>query len=225
MKFSDKTISILKNFSTINKCFVFRKGKRQRIMSPFAEIFAEAIIEEDIPTDVGISDLSKFLSVLSLYKEYDIEFQDKNFLIKSLDGKNSTKYFYDEIKNLKGIPDGNAKIKFPEEFLEFKISKNVYNNVIKAANTLQLEDLCFRAEEGKLHFQALKSNVSDNNIHTVEIGKCEEKFKLVMSMQHMKLLDLDYNVQITKNNKVKFLTEDNTLYYIVAITEKSSTRG
>lgn len=225
MKFSEKTISILKNFSVINKSFAFREGKRQRCMSPLAEIFAEATIEEEIPFDVGVSDLTKLLATLSLYKDYDIEFQEKNFLIKSNVDNNSTVYYYDQIGTLKGVPDGKAKIKFPDDVIELSLKQHVFKNVLKAANTLHLEDLAFKSDGEKVYLEALKADASDKNVHSYEIGQCQEKFKLVTSIKNMNMLELDYKVHLSKANKLKFITEDGTLYYILSISEKKSSRG
>ena len=62
MKFSDKTISVLKNFSTINQSILFKKGSKLRTISVMKNILAEATITEDLPRDFGIYDLNLFLS-------------------------------------------------------------------------------------------------------------------------------------------------------------------
>ena len=48
MKLSDKTLTLLKNFSTINQSILFKKGRSLRI-SVMKNILAEARISEDLP--------------------------------------------------------------------------------------------------------------------------------------------------------------------------------
>ena len=66
MRLSDKTLMLLKNFSTINQSILFKKGNSLRTISVMKNILAEATIEEDIPKDFGVYDLNQFLNALSL---------------------------------------------------------------------------------------------------------------------------------------------------------------
>ena len=65
MKLSDKTLSLLKNFSNINQSILFKKGSSLRTISVMKNILAEANIEEEIPKDFAIYDLVQFLNNLS----------------------------------------------------------------------------------------------------------------------------------------------------------------
>ena len=64
MKLSDKTINLLKNFSTINQSILFKQGSRLRTISVMKNILAEATITEELPQDFGIYDLGQFLNCL-----------------------------------------------------------------------------------------------------------------------------------------------------------------
>ena len=57
MKLSDSTLSLLKNFSTINQSILFKKGNKLRTISVMKNILAEATIAEELPKDFGIYDL------------------------------------------------------------------------------------------------------------------------------------------------------------------------
>ena len=56
MKLSDKTLSLLKNFSNINQSILFKEGSSLRTISVMKNILAEAKITEEIPKDFGIYD-------------------------------------------------------------------------------------------------------------------------------------------------------------------------
>jgi hypothetical protein len=62
MKLSDKTLTLLKNFSSINQSILFKEGSSLRTISVMKNILAEATIEEELPKDFGIYDLNQFLN-------------------------------------------------------------------------------------------------------------------------------------------------------------------
>ena len=76
MKLSDKTLSVLKNFSTINQSILFKQGNKLRTISVMKNILAEANISEEIPKDFGIYDLSQFLNGLSLHQSPELDFEN-----------------------------------------------------------------------------------------------------------------------------------------------------
>ena len=49
MKLSDKTLSVLKNFSTINQSILFKQGSKLRTISVMKNILAEVTIDEEAP--------------------------------------------------------------------------------------------------------------------------------------------------------------------------------
>jgi len=86
MKLSDKTLSVLKNFSTINQSILFKQGNKLRTISVMKNILAEANISEEIPKDFGIYDLSQFLNGLSLHQNPELDFgNDGHVVIKKVE--------------------------------------------------------------------------------------------------------------------------------------------
>ena len=74
MKLSDKTLSVLKNFSGINQSILFKEGNKLRTISVMKNILAEATITEEFPRDFGIYDLNQFLNGLGLHKAPELDF-------------------------------------------------------------------------------------------------------------------------------------------------------
>ena len=68
MKLSDKTIKLLKNFSSINQSILFKEGSKLRTISVMKNILAEATVDEEFPKDFGIYDLVQFLIGLDLHE-------------------------------------------------------------------------------------------------------------------------------------------------------------
>ena len=86
MKFSQNTIDILKNLSTVNTGLVFPIGHELSSMSGMKSILASVEIMEEIPQRFAIYDLNEFLGVLTMFDSPDIDLQDKYMTISS--GKN-----------------------------------------------------------------------------------------------------------------------------------------
>jgi len=93
MRLSDKTLMLLKNFSTINQSILFKKGNSLRTISVMKNILAEATIEEDIPKDFGVYDLNQFLNALSLHQKPELDFKNEGYTVISEDRARS-KYFF-----------------------------------------------------------------------------------------------------------------------------------
>ena len=85
MKLSNETVTVLKNFSTINQNLVIKTGSDISTMSAMKNIVAKAKVKESFPKDFAIYDLNEFLSCLSLFEKPDLEFDD-DFVIITEDG-------------------------------------------------------------------------------------------------------------------------------------------
>ena len=85
MKLSNETVSVLKNFSTINQNLVIKSGSTITTMSAMKNIVAKADVKEDFPQDFAIYDLNEFLSVISLFTNPELEFKD-DFVIVTGEG-------------------------------------------------------------------------------------------------------------------------------------------
>ena len=81
MKLSDKTISVLKNFSSINQSILFKEGSKLRTISVMKNILAEATVTEEFMKDFGIYDLNQFLNGLSLHQSPELDFKMTDMLL------------------------------------------------------------------------------------------------------------------------------------------------
>ena len=104
MKLSDKTISVLKNFSSINQSILFKKGNKLRTISVMKNILAEATINEELPKDFGIYDLGQFLNGLSLHNSPELDFANDNHVVIK-EGKMRSKYFFADSNVIITPPD------------------------------------------------------------------------------------------------------------------------
>jgi len=125
MKLSDKTISLLKNFSTINQSILFKQGTKLSTISVMKNILAEATIEEELPKDFGIYDLGQFLNGLSLHHNPDLDFQDDSYVVIK-EGRSRSKYFFADSNCI--VTEGTFSFNFKVE--NIKILPGNYNVVV-----------------------------------------------------------------------------------------------
>ena len=138
MKLSDKTLSILKNFSTSNQSILFKQGSHLRTISVMKNILAEATIDEELPKDFGIYDLNQFLNGMGLHSNPELDFRNDNHVVIK-EGTSRSKYFFADPNVVITPPD--KPIELPSEDVTFDLSIQQLDKLIRAANIYQLPDL------------------------------------------------------------------------------------
>lgn len=216
MKFSERTLTILKSFSTINKSILMKPGGVLKTVTPEKTLVASAVIPDQIPSQACIYDLSRFLSILSLYKDPDVEFHDKYFMIN--DGRRKTKYVYADISMIHAAPE--KEIQLPSLDVIVDVSWEDLQSVLKAAGVLQFSEVAFVGTEGKIWLKAIDSNNQNSDDYGVEIGATSDEFKIIIKTDNLKLLPQDYKVSLCAKGISEFKGEDVT--YFVAIDTKST---
>ena len=216
MKFSERTLTILKSFSTINKSILMKEGNTLKTVTPEKTLIASATIPDKIPSQACIYDLSRFLSILSLYKDPDVEFHDKHFMIQ--DGKRKTKYVYADVSMIHAAPE--KEIQLPSADVVVDVTWEDLQSVIKAAGVLQFSEVAFVGEGGKIYLKAVDSANENSDDYGVEIGETSDEFKIVIKTDNLKLLPQDYKVTLCAKGISEFKSEGVT--YFVAIDTKST---
>ena len=146
MKLSENTLSILKNFSSINQSILFKQGNKLRTISVMKNILAEATIEEELPKDFGIYDLNQFLNGIDvLYKSPEFDFQNDGYVVIK-EGRMRSKFFFADPNVIVTPPD--KAIELPSEDVSFDLGTEQLNKLLKAANLYQLPDLSVVGEDG-----------------------------------------------------------------------------
>jgi len=216
MQFSEKTLTILKNFSTINQSIVLNSGSELKTISPQKTVMAMASIEDTIPSQAVIYDLSRFLSVYSLYENPEIDFGEKNFVIS--DGRRKTKYVYADISMVISAPE--KEINIPNPDVEVMVEWKDLQSVLKASGVLQLPEIAFVGRDGKCYLSAIDSSNPTADTFGVEIGETHDDFSLIIKTENIKLMPNDYKVSLSSKGISKFEAESVT--YFIAVDSKST---
>lgn len=216
MKFTERTLTILKSFATINKSIQMKEGNVLKTITPERTLIASATIPDEIPSEACIYDMSRFLSILSLYTEPDVEFHDKYFIIS--EGKRRTKYLFADVSMIHAAPEKDVKI--PSDDVVVDVTWDDMQSVLKAAGVLQFSEVAFVGENGTCYLKAIDSTNEGTDDYGVEIGETDDTFKIIIKTDNLKLLPQDYRVTLCSKGISEFKGNDVT--YFVAIDSKST---
>jgi len=223
MQLSNDTINVLKNFGAINQGILFKKGKVLKTMSSGKNILAEVTIKEDIPTEFGIYDLNKFLSVVSLHKDNPtFEFGDKEVKIVGNKGRSKMKYRFCEPTMIVIPPEKQLAMPNPE--VSFSLSAEDFDWIMKAAGVLGSPQIAVESDGSKVTVTAFDSSDSSAHTDALEVSSGNgDKFRFIFKTEHLtKLFGGAYDVQISSKGISNFKHKTVELQYWIS-TETGST--
>ena len=219
MKLSDKTLSVLKNFSTINQSILFKQGNKLRTISVMKNILAEATISEELPKDFGIYDLSQFLNGLSLHQSPELDFaNDGHVVIK--EGRMRSKYFFAD-PNVIITPPEKA-IDLPSEDVSFELRTEQLDKLLKAAAIYQLPDLAVIGEAGVVKLLVRDKKNDTSNDFSVIVGETDKQFSFNFKIENIKILPGTYDVIVSQKLLSRFTSKNHDLTYYIALEPDST---
>jgi len=221
MKLSDKTLTLLKNFSNINQSILFKEGKSLRTISVMKNILAEATIDEELPKDFGIYDLNQFLNGLGLHQSPQLDFANEGYVVIR-EGKTRSKYFFADPNVIITPPD--KAIQLPTEDVCFELNTQQLDKLLKAAAVYQLPDLSAVGEGGVVKLVVRDKKNETSNDFSVVVGETNDKFVFNFKVENVKILPGTYEVVVSQKFLSRFTSKDCDLKYYIAL-EPDSTFG
>ena len=217
MKLSEQTVSLLKNFASINQNLQFKSGNKLSTISAQKNILVNAEIPETFPSDFAIYDLNKMLGVMNLFPDPEMEIGDKTMKIG---GK--VDYMFADPTMIVSPPE--KELTFPEAEIKFTLTNAEFNQTIKAATLLGLPHICVEGKDGKINLVATDVHNSSSDEYRSELGETGMVFNMVFKIENLKLYAGDYDVELTSKGISKFSHTSSNLQYFIA-TEADSTFG
>jgi hypothetical protein len=221
MKLSDKTLTLLKNFSSINQSILFKEGNNLRTISVMKNILAEATIEEELPKDFGIYDLNQFLNGLNLHQNAELDFQNDGYVVIK-EGKSRSKYFFADPNVIITPPEKD--IVLPSEDVCFVLDTKELDKLLKAAAVYQLPDLSVVGEAGVVKLVVRDKKNDTSNDFSVIVGETDEVFTFNFRVENIKILPGSYEVVISRKLLSRFKNTGFDVTYHIAL-EPDSTFG
>ena len=220
MKLSEKTLTLLKNFSNINQSILFKQGSSLRTISVMRNILAEATIDEDMPADFGIYDLGQFLNGLALHNRPELDFQNEGFVYIK-EGSMRSKYFFADPKVIVQPPE-DGKISLPSEDVYFTLSTDQLDKLLKAAGIYQLPDLSVVGNNGVVKILVRDKKNDTSNDFAITVGKTDRTFSFNFKVENIKILPGTYDVVVSKKLLSRFTSQNYNLKYYIALEPDST---
>ena len=222
MKLSDKTINLLKNFSSINQSILIKEGDSIRTISVMKNILAEAKIPEEFPKDFGIYDLNQFLNAISsLHVNPELDFSNNEYLLIR-EGKKRNRFFFADPNVIVSPPE--KSISLPSEDVSFELDTQVLGTLMKAAAIYQVPDLSVIGEAGVVKLVVHDKKNDTSNTHEEVVGETDEEFCFNFKVENIKILPGTYEVVVSKKLLSRFESKNHELTYYIAL-EPDSTFG
>jgi hypothetical protein len=216
MKLDQRTIQVLKNFAGINPSILFRAGNTLRTITPTKTILAKATLEQEFPSSFAIYDLSKFLSVLSLFDDPELQIGSKSLTIKS-GGKKVNYVFADP--NTIVAPKDDKEIKFPTADVSFELTNEALADVTKALGVLRQPEIAVVGDGETITLQTVNSKDPTSDVYSVEVGTTDKTFNFIFKSENLRLLPDTYQVEIASAGISRFTSKD--VEYYIAIEANS----
>ena len=215
MKLSDNTISVLKNYSTINQNLMINMGSTLSTMSAMKNIVAQATVEETFEQDVAIYDLNEFLACMSLFQNLDLDFQD-DFVIMKGESNNSLKYWYSDPSVVTTV---SKAIEMPQCEVNFTLSTEQLSTITKAAATIGAPDMVL--EGGNLRVTDKKNDTANSYSMNLFEDTSGVDYKFWFKVENLKLMAGTYDVSVSSNKISNFKNTNADIEYFIALEPES----
>lgn len=215
MKISNRTKSILKNFSTINSGIKIETGKQIKTISHMKNILAVAGVDEEFPVTFSIYNLPEFLGASSLFEGPDFNFGNSSVVI-SESGSNLQYHYASD--GMVTTPD--KLITMPECEIRFSLDEETLSELQKASSVLGVNDLALESDGSTTKLIVRdKKNASSNHFGIAVVDELSSGVPYLMNfkIENLKILPGTYTVSVSSKGishfDLDFLGE-NVQYYI-----------
>ena len=221
MKLSNETVTVLKNFSTINQNLVIKSGNSISTMSAMKNIVAKARVQETFAQEFAIYDLNEFLASLSLFNNPDLDFQD-DFVVIS-DGAH-LKYWYSDPSV---VTTPMKEVTMPESEVSFILESSMISDVQKAAAVIGAPDMVLEAMStgiAVLKVTDKKNTTANDYAVKIDVNNEDGKdvpYKFWFKVENLKLLPGTYNVAVSSKNISHFVNTKVDVDYFIALEPES----
>ena len=216
MKLSDTTISVLKNYSSINQNLKIDAGDNLVTMSAMKNIVAKSKVEETFEKDIAIYDLNEFLAALSLFESPELDFEDDHVMISNEGKTSSCKYWYSDPSVVTTVSN---PIEMPESEVSFTLSSDELSNITKAAAVIGVPDMVL--ENGSLRVTDKKNQTANAFSMNVAQDVKHLNYAFWFKVENLKLMPGTYDVSVSSKKISHFKNTSVDIEYYIALEPES----
>ena len=221
MKLSDTTISVLKNYSSINQNLKIGAGNNLVTMSAMKNIVAQSKVEETFQKDVAIYDLNEFLAAMSLFDSPELDFEDEYLMMGNEGRTSSLKYWYSDPSV---VTSPSKMITMLSEDVKLTLTSEDIEKLKRAASVVQAPDMVLEKTDAGVSLMVCdKKNTTANNYAIdVDCNSNAKSFKFYFKVENMKLLPGTYDITISSKNISNFKNSNKNVEYWIALEPEST---
>jgi|TARA_R110001592_G_scaffold52601_6_gene161026 hypothetical protein len=214
MKLSNETREVLKNYSTINSNLLVKAGNTIATMSQMKNIVATATVPDTFETEFAIYDLNEFLSAMSLFTDPELTFNDQS--VRMSQGSTDLTYFYSDPSV---VTTPKTEVVMPSVNASFTLTQSTFTQVQKAAAVLGVPDMVLEVgHDGIMDLRVSDRKNDTSNNFSIEVGEGgSPNQKFYFKVENLKLLNGDYNVEVSDKGISKFTNLTKKVEYFIAL--------
>jgi hypothetical protein len=223
MELKDSTLSVLKNYASINPNIVIQQGNTIKTMTEARNVLSSATLDEDFPQEFGIYDLNEFLGVINLVGEPRLAFEQDYVVVTDSSNRSRVKYFFSDPEML---TTPTKDVKMPPADVSFILDQDTLNRIKRAASTLGHSELSITGKDGVLSLSVIDSQNATSNAFSIDVSGefAGDNFNFIFNIANLKMIPGDYEVGISSKLISHFVNKEVGIQYWIAL-EKTSEYG
>lgn len=214
MQLTPLTVSVLKNFATINPGIRVKAGKVLDTISPAKSIIASAEVDQEFDREFILEDLGKFLSGLGLFEAPDLKFGEKAVTITV--GDRNLRFTY-------GAPGKvvtrDRELKVKDWDVEFDLADQDLKETRAALSIMKFPEFVITGDGKTISFGATNTASESSDTFWTKVGETDRKFKAVLPAENVKILPGAYKVQL--HSRLISFWAGPVASYFIAMSERS----
>lgn len=221
MILSEQSLALLKSLSRVSKSVYLEKGNVQRVASPNSTVVCEVTLEEEIPDNFGIYDLSALLNLIKVCDAPDIDFSGKSLIVT--DTKNGMRAVFNaSAKELINTVDSMDDILNADISLMFDLPGEVLKRMNELAVANSLTHIAFDDTPDGIIMRLFKKDVKDSGSITIPLTRDKKddslciKTPFVASAVNMKVEYESYKVMIADAGFARLDSTNTKRRYIIS---------
>lgn len=220
---TEKTMQVLKNFATINPNIVIENGNVIKTISEGKSVVSKSVVDVEFPKTFGIFDLNEFLAVLGLVDTPDLSFEDGYVTISDSVGRTKIKYHYSDPEIL---TSPTKDVVMRDTDVSFVLDRQTLSLIKRAAGVMNHSEVSVSCIDNSvcLIVNDERDPTSDAFNIAVDGTFKDANFNFVFDIKNLKMIEGDYDVNISKSRISHFINRESSIEYWVAL-EKTSTYG
>jgi len=216
MKISNDTLSVLKNFASVNTNLLVRQGNTLSTISAGKNIFARATVEENFDREFAIYDLNSLLGLLTLLDDTEVDFGAESITMTK--GRSTFEYYYADPEIIVGAPDKQIEV---DEFFTFDLLADDLNMIQKAAGINAAPMLSIIGDGTNVTLTVGDPATPKSNSFKQTVTDTDKVFKAHLQIENLKVLPGDYKVTISAKKFMHLVNTKTDVKYWLALDKTS----